>query len=77
MESLQKTIYRQLNLELSKKPEEQEKRYIITLASEIRLNNMHLSHVGLGMPIIAKKKEKSRLYDIVSFSLFMLSLFEL
>jgi len=58
METLQKNIYRQLSLELSKKAEEQNKKYIITLSSEIRQNNIHLCQLGLGMPIIAKMKEK-------------------
>jgi len=58
METLQKNIYRQLNLELSKKPEEQNKKYIIALSAEIRQNNIHLCQLGLGMPIIAKMKEK-------------------
>ena len=58
METLQKNIYRQLNLELNKKPEEQDKKYIIALSSEIRQNNIHLCHLGLGMPIISKMKEK-------------------
>ena len=57
METLQRNIYRQLNLELGKKPEEQNKKYIISLSSEIRQNNIHLSQLGLGMPIIAKMKE--------------------
>jgi hypothetical protein len=58
METLQRTIYGQLNLELSKKPEEQNKKYIISLSAEIRQNNIHLCQLGLGMPIIAKMKEK-------------------
>ena len=58
METLQKNIYRQLNIELSKKEEEQNKKYIIALSSEIRQNNIHLCQLGLGMPIIAKMKEK-------------------
>ena len=58
METLQKNIYRQLNVELSKKPEEQNKKYIIALSSEIRQNNIHLCQLGLGMPIIAKMKER-------------------
>jgi hypothetical protein len=58
METLQKNIYRQLNLELSKKPEEQNKKYIISLSSELRQNNIHLCQLGLGMPIIAKMKER-------------------
>jgi hypothetical protein len=58
METLQKNIYRQLSLELSKKSEEQNKKYIIALSSEIRQNNIHLCQLGLGMPIIAKIKEK-------------------
>ena len=58
METLQKNIYRQLNLELSKKPEEQNKKYIIALSAEIRQNNIHLCQLGLGIPIIAKMKEK-------------------
>ena len=58
METLQKNIYRQLNLELSKKPEEQNKKFIISLSAEIRQNNIHLCQLGLGMPIIAKMKEK-------------------
>ena len=58
METLQKNIYRQLNLELSKKREEQNKKYIISLSAEIRQNNIHLCQLGLGMPIIAKMKEQ-------------------
>ena len=58
METLQKNIYRQLNLELSKNREEQNKKYIIALSAEIRQNNIHLCQLGLGMPIIAKMKEK-------------------
>jgi hypothetical protein len=58
METLQRNIYRQLNLELSKKLEEQDKKYIIALSSEIRQNNIHLCQLGLGMPIISKMKEK-------------------
>ena len=58
METLQKNIYRQLNLELSKKPEEQNKKFIISLSAEIRQNNIQLCQLGLGMPIIAKMKEK-------------------
>ena len=58
METLQKNIYRQLNLELSKKPEEQNKKFIIALSSEIRENNIHLCQLGIGMPIISTMKEK-------------------
>jgi len=62
MEILQSNIYRQLNLELSKNPEEQNKKYIIALSSEIRSeirqNNIHLCQLGLSMPIISKMKEK-------------------
>ena len=58
METLQKNIYRQLNLELSKKPEEQNKKYLIALSAEIRQNNIQLCQLGLGIPIIAKIKEK-------------------
>ena len=58
METLQKNIYRQLNFELSKKPEEQNKKYIIALSAEIRQNNIHLCHLGIGMPVISKMKEK-------------------
>ena len=58
METLQKNIYRQLNLELSKKPEEQNKKYIVALSSEIRQNNIHLCQMGIGMPVISKMKEK-------------------
>jgi hypothetical protein len=58
METLQKNIYRQLNLELSKKPEEQNKKYIIALSSEIRQNNIHLCQLGIGIPVISKMKEK-------------------
>jgi hypothetical protein len=54
METLQRNIYRQLNLELGKKPEEQNKKYIISLSSEIRQNNIHLCHLGIGMPVISK-----------------------
>ncbi len=58
MDTLQRNIYRQLNLELSKKPDEQNKKYIIALSSEIRQNNIHLCQLGLGMPAISKMKEK-------------------
>jgi hypothetical protein len=58
METLQRNIYRQLNLELCKKPEEQDKKYIIALSSEIRQNNIHLCHLGIGLPVISKMKEK-------------------
>ncbi len=58
METLQTSIYRELILELSKKPEEQNKKYIIALSAEIRQNNIHLCQLGLGMPIIAKMKER-------------------
>jgi hypothetical protein len=58
METLQRTIYRQLSLELSKKLEEQNKKYIIALSYEIRQNSIHLCQLGLGMPIIAKMKDK-------------------
>jgi hypothetical protein len=58
METLQKNIYRQLNLELSKRPEDQNKKYIIALSTEIRQNNIHLCHLGIGMPVISKMKEK-------------------
>jgi hypothetical protein len=58
METVQKNIYRLLNLELNKKLEEQNKKYIIALSAEIRQNNIHLCQLGLGMPIIAKMKEK-------------------
>lgn len=58
METLQRNIYRQLNLELGKKPEEQDKKYIISLSAEIRQNNIHLCHLGIGMPVISKMKEK-------------------
>ena len=58
METLQKNIYKELNLELNKKPEEQNKKFIISLSSEIRHNNIHLCQLGLGLPIIAKMKEK-------------------
>ena len=58
METLQKNMYRQLNLELSKRPEEQDKKYIISLSSEIRQNNIHLCHLGIAMPVISKMKEK-------------------
>ena len=57
MEILQKDIYRHLNLELNKKPEEQDKKYIISLMSELRQTNLYLSQMGMGIPIIAKIKE--------------------
>ena len=38
--------------------EEQNKKYIIALSAEIRQNSIHLCQLGLGMPIIAKMKEK-------------------
>ena len=58
METLQRNIYRQLTLELSRKPEEQDKKYIIALSTEIRQNNIHLCHLGISMPVISKMKEK-------------------
>jgi hypothetical protein len=58
METLQKNIYRQLNMELSKKPEEQNKKNIIALSSKIRQNNIHLCHLDIGLPVISKMKEK-------------------
>ena len=58
METLQRNMYRQLNLEPSKKPEEQDKKYTISLSAEIRQNNTHLCHLDLGMPVISKMKEK-------------------
>jgi hypothetical protein len=58
METLQKNIYRQLNIELSKRPDEQDKKYIVALSSEIRQNNIHLCHLGISMPVISKMKEK-------------------
>lgn len=57
MEILQKTSYRLLYSEKNKIPEEQDKKYIISLLSEIRQNNIHLSQMAMGMPIIAKIKE--------------------
>jgi hypothetical protein len=57
MEILQKNSYRLLHSEQNKKPEEQDKKYIISLLSEIRQNNIHLSQMAMGMPIIAKIKE--------------------
>lgn len=45
-------------MELSKKPEEQNKKYIIALSSEIRQNNIHLCPLDIGLPVISKVKEK-------------------
>ena len=57
MEILQQTTFRQLNLELNKKPEEQDKKYVLSLMDSIRQTNIHLSQMGMGMPILAKIKE--------------------
>ena len=57
MEILQQTTFRQLNLELAKKPEEQDKKYVLSLMDSIRQNNILLSQLGMGMPVIAKIKE--------------------
>ena len=57
MEILQQTTFSQLNLELNKKPEEQDKKYILSLIESIRQNNIHLSQMGMGMPILAKIRE--------------------
>jgi hypothetical protein len=57
MEYLQKTNLRQLNLELDKKPEEQDKKYVIALMDSIRQTNVQLCQMGMGMPVIAKMKE--------------------
>ena len=57
MEILQQTTFRQLNLELNKKPEEQDKKYILSLIDAIRQTNIQLSQMGMGMPILAKTRE--------------------
>ena len=57
MEILQQTTFRQLNLELDKKPEEQDKKYIISLMDSIRQTNIFLSQMGMGMPILGKTRE--------------------
>jgi hypothetical protein len=58
METLQKNLYRQLNLELSKKPEEQNKKYIIALSTEIRQNNIHLCQFRYGYANYCKNERK-------------------
>jgi len=57
MEILQQTSFRQLRLELDKKPEEQDKKYVLSLMDSIRQNNLFLAQMGMGMPIIAKTRE--------------------
>lgn len=57
MEILQQTTFRQLNLELIKKPEEQDKKYVVSLMDSIRQTNIQLSQMGISMPILAKTKE--------------------
>ena len=57
MEILQQSTFRHLNLELDKKSEDQDKKYILSLMESIRQNNIHLSQMGMGMPILAKIKE--------------------
>ena len=57
MEILQQTTFRQLNLEVDKKPEEQDKKYILSLMDAIRQTNIHLSQMGMGMPILGKMRE--------------------
>lgn len=57
MELLQKTTLRQLNLELDKKLEEQDKKYVISLMDSIRQTNIQLCQMGMGMPVLAKMKE--------------------
>ncbi|HLN34067.1 MAG TPA: hypothetical protein VK250_02165 [Nitrososphaeraceae archaeon] len=71
MERLQKDTFRQLYLELNKTTEEQNKKYIISLLAEIRENNIHLSQMGMGMPIISKLKEiiqgkQQNIFDLVN-----------
>jgi hypothetical protein len=55
MEILQRNIYRQLNLELSKNLEEQGKKSIIAFSSDIRQNNIHLCQLSIALPIISIK----------------------
>ena len=57
MEILQQTTFKQLNLELTKKPEEQDKKYVLSLIDSIRQTNIQLSQMGMGMPILAKTRE--------------------
>ncbi len=57
MEHLQKTTLRQLNVELDKKPEEQDRKYVISLMDSIRQTNIQLCQMGMGMPVIAKMRE--------------------
>jgi len=57
MEYLQKTTLKQLHLELDKKPEEQDKKYVIALIDCIRQTNIQLCQMGMGMPVLAKMKE--------------------
>ena len=57
MEILQQTIFRQLNLELTKKPAEQDRKYVLSLMESIRQNNIFLSQLGMSMPVSAKIRE--------------------
>jgi hypothetical protein len=57
MEYLQKTTLKQLHLELDKKQEEQDKKYVIALIDCIRQTNIQLCQMGMGMPVLAKMKE--------------------
>ncbi len=57
MEILQQTTFKQLNLELGKKVEEKDKKYVLSLMESIRQNNIHLSQMGNAMPIVAKTRE--------------------
>ena len=56
MEILQKEIFRHLNLELNKKPEEQDKKYIISLISEVRQTNLYFKSDGNGDTCNCKNK---------------------
>ncbi len=57
MEILQQTIFKQLNLELAKQPEEQDRKYVLSLMESIRQNNIFLSQLGMSMPVSAKIRE--------------------
>jgi hypothetical protein len=57
IEYLQKTTLIQLNLELDKNSEEQDKKYVVALMDCIRQTNIQLCQMGMGMPVLAKMKE--------------------
>lgn len=59
MERLQQETLWQLHLELNKNPEQQNTKYITSLIAQIRQNNIHLSQLGVGLPVIARMRQNN------------------